>query len=53
MTNETKEAIEQMISYYRAHTVEKFVKGEERLQNFVIDDFTKLLAMLEKELENA
>jgi hypothetical protein len=54
MNPETKEAIDNMISYYRAHSIEKFVKGdEERLQNFVIEDFTKLLALLEKELENA
>lgn len=54
MGADTKEAIEQLISYYKAHSMEKFVKGDdERLQNFVIDDFTKLLALLEKELENA
>lgn len=51
MSNEAKEEIEQLISYYRVHSIEKFVKGdEERLQNFVIDDFTKLLALLEKEI---
>lgn len=51
MSDEAKEEIEQLISYYNAHSIEKFVKGdEERLQNFVIDDFTKLLALLEKEL---
>lgn len=51
MSDELKERIEQLISYYRAHSMEDFVKGdEERLQNFVIDDFKHLLKALEKEL---
>lgn len=52
MSDELKERVENLISYYRAHSMEKFVKGdEERLQNFVIDDFSHLLTALEKELE--
>lgn len=47
MSAENQETIENMISYYRAHSIEKFVKGDERLQNFVIDDFSKLLELLE------
>ena len=47
----TKEAITQLISYYNHHSIEQFVKGDdERLQNFVIEDFTKLLKLLEKEV---
>lgn len=51
MSAELKERIENLISYYRAHSMEAFVKGdEERLKNFVTDDFTHLLTALEKEL---
>lgn len=51
MSNELKERIEQLISYYNAHSMTDFVNGtEERLKNFVVDDFTHLLTALEKEL---
>lgn len=53
MDQELIEKIEQLVSYYHHHSIEKFVKGrEERLQNFVIDDFTGLLSALEQWLEN-
>lgn len=51
MSDELKERIEQLLSYYRAHSMVGFVNGEEqRLRNFVTDDFTHLLTALEKEL---
>lgn len=53
MSDELKERIENLASYYQHCSMEKMVKGkDERLQNFVIDDFTQLLKNLEKELEN-
>lgn len=48
MSNELKEHIEQLISYYNYHTIEKMVKTRPA---FVVDDFTKLLESLEKELK--
>lgn len=52
MSNELKELIEQQISYYRQHSIQEFVHGsDQRLRNFVVDDYTKLLAELEKELQ--
>lgn len=51
MSIETKEMVNNLISYYRAHSMVKFVEGDEqRLKHFVTDDFTKLLAHLESEL---
>ena len=51
MSDELKERIEQLISYYDNHSMEKFVEGDEmRLRHFVTDDFTHLLKALEKEL---
>lgn len=51
MSDELKEMTENLISYYHTHSMENFVKGkDERLQNFVIDDFTKLLTALEKDI---
>lgn len=51
MSNELKERIEQLISYYRAHSMEEFVNGDDlRLRHFVTDDFSHLLKALEKEL---
>jgi hypothetical protein len=46
MNDETKEAIQGLIFYYDHHHIEKFVKGEERLQGYAIDDFTKLIDLL-------
>jgi hypothetical protein len=51
MTNELKEQVEQLISYYNALSMVKMVNGnDDRLRNFVTDDFTHLLTALEKEL---
>ncbi len=51
MSQELKERIENLISYYEQHDMEKMVNGEDqRLRNFVTDDFKHLLAKLEKEL---
>ena len=51
MSNELKERIENLISYYKAHSMVKFANGdEERLKNFVTDDFSHLFTALEKEL---
>ena len=51
MSQELKERIENLINYYNQHSMADMVNGsEERLKNFVIDDFTHLLAKLEKEL---
>lgn len=53
MKAKTKELIEQLTSYYEAHPIENFVKGsDERLQNFVVDDFSGLLVQLNKELQD-
>lgn len=52
MSNELKERIENLISYYRQHSMTEFVHGDdERLKNFVTDDFTSLLKALEEELQ--
>lgn len=51
MNDQLKERIENMISYYKAHSMVDFVNGDDqRLRNFVTDDFTELLEELEKEL---
>lgn len=51
MSDELKEKIGNMVSYYRHHSMIEMVKGEsERLQNFVLDDFAELLTNLEKEI---
>lgn len=51
MSDELKERIEQLVSYYNHHSMEAFVDGDEpRLKHFVTDDFTHLLKALEKEL---
>lgn len=47
MSDETKELIEQQVSYYNHHTVEAIL---EKHPGFVVDDYTKLLAQLEKEI---
>ena len=53
MSNELKELIEMRVSYYNHHSPEAMIKsGDERLQNFVIDDFRELLSKLENELNN-
>lgn len=49
MSQELKELIEQQVSYYRHHGVGAMI---ERKPGFVEEDFTKLLKMLEEELEN-
>lgn len=51
MSNELKERIENLISYYEAHSMTDMVNGEDqRLKNFVTDDFSHLLKALGKEL---
>lgn len=52
MSDELKERIENLISYYRQHQMTEMVKEEGRLRNFVTDDFSHLLKELEKELED-
>jgi len=45
------EHIEQLISYYRQHSMSVWVHGaEDRLKSFVVEDFTKLLEKLEDEI---
>lgn len=52
MSNELKEKISNLVSYYNYHSIDKFVNGnDERLKQFVVDDFTELLELLSKELE--
>lgn len=51
MSDELKEKVEQLISYYDHHSMSDFVHGnDERLKNFVIDDFNGLLNDLSNEL---
>lgn len=51
MSNELKEQIEQLVSYYKVHSMENLVKdNDERFLHFIVDDFTNLLTALEKEL---
>lgn len=52
MSTETKETIQNLIYYYDHHSIEEFVKGENRLQSFVIEDFTKLLDLVRTEVFN-
>lgn len=49
MTQELKQEIIDMVNYYNHHKVENMAKTH---TEFVIDDFTKLLSKLEKELVN-
>ncbi len=52
MSNELKEKISNLVSYYNYHSMGKFVNGnDETLKQFVVDDFTELLELLSKELE--
>lgn len=52
MSNELKEKVENLVNYYGYHSMGKFVNGnDETLKQFVVDDFTELLALLQKELE--
>lgn len=48
LTHEDAEILENMVSYYQAHTVEKI---QEKHPGFVVDDFEKVLRILEKVLE--
>lgn len=48
MSNELKERIENLISYYSHHGIENMI---EKKPGFVADDFKYLLAALEKEME--
>ena len=48
LTHKDAEIFENMISYYHVHTVEKI---QEKHPGFVVDDFEKVLAILEKVLE--
>jgi len=51
VSDELKEMIQETISYYDNHRMSDFVHGnDERLKNFLVDDFTKLLEALGKEL---
>ncbi len=47
MSDELKERIQQLISYYDHHTIEAIL---EKHPGFVVDDFSHLLKALEKEL---
>lgn len=52
MSNELKEKISNLVSYYDYHSIDSFVNGnDEALKQFVVDDFTELLELLSKELE--
>ena len=48
MSEELKQQIADLGSYYRRHKISKMVKVK---PNFVADDFARLLAKLHKELE--
>lgn len=48
MSNELKERIENLISYYDHHGIENMI---EKKPGFVADDFKHLLKALEKEME--
>lgn len=48
LTHEDAELLANMVSYYRVHTVEKI---QEKHPGFVVDDFEKVLAILNKALE--
>lgn len=48
MSPELKELAQRLISYYNYHTVEAIIAKH---SGFVVDDFTKLLAALEKEID--
>lgn len=50
MSDELKERIENLISYYDQHSMTDMVKEDGRLRNFVTDDFAHLLKALAKEL---
>ena len=51
MKQETKDEVERLISYYNQHSIDKFVNGDnERLRNFVVEDFERLLEVLEQEV---
>lgn len=47
MSDELKERIENLISYYDHHTIEAILKSK---PGFLVDDFRHLLKALEKEL---
>lgn len=47
MSDELKERIENLISYYDQHGIEEMI---EKRPGFVVDDFSHLLKALEKEL---
>lgn len=48
MSETSKQTIIDLIHYYQHHKVDAMVRSH---PSFVIDDFSKLLALLEKELE--
>jgi len=47
MSDELKELIKQQVSYYSYHTIESILVKH---SGFVVDDYKKLLAALEKEI---
>ncbi len=47
MGDELKESVQDMIHYYNQHTVEGLAKTN---LGFVVDDFTRLLSELDKQL---
>ena len=51
MNATTRETIQDMIFYYDNHDMTVMLDDSKRLRNFVTDDFTKLLALLEEELK--
>lgn len=51
MSDELKERIENLISYYNNHSMVDMVEKGGTLRGFVTDDFSHLLKALEKELE--
>ena len=50
MSEELKEEIQRLGSYYRQHKIDSMIKTH---PSFVAEDFSKLLAKLEIEMEKA
>lgn len=51
MSKETKNLIEELVSYYSHHSMTEFMASENtRLKYFVTDDFTGLSKQLESEI---
>ncbi len=52
MSEELKERIQNLVSYYDNHSMVEMVEKGGTLRGFVTDDFSHLLKALEKELDD-